>query len=125
MFSRISFKLVLIVAIGLLGMVALAPMALSTLRGQMLADRQAKTQHMVDVGYGILAHYQKLESEGKLTREQAQAAAIAQLKSLRYDKVEYFWVNDMGPKMIMHPIKPELDGKDLSEMKDPSGNRLF
>src|SRR4030095_5349919 len=27
--------------------------------------------------------------------------------------------------MRMHPIKPELDGKDLSEMKDPSGNRLF
>src|SRR5262249_4941356 len=25
----------------------------------------------------------------------------------------------------MHPIKPELDGKDLGEMKDPSGNRLF
>ncbi len=65
MFSRISFKLVLIVAIGLLGMVALAPMALSSLRGQMLADRQAKTQHMVDVGYGILTHYQKLESEGE------------------------------------------------------------
>lgn len=124
-FSRISFKLVLIVGISLLGMIALAPIALSTLRAQMVSDRQAKTQHMVDVGYGILAHYQKLESEGKLTHEQAQAAAIAQIKSLRYDKVEYFWLNDMAAKMIMHPIKPELDGKDLSDMKDPTGNRLF
>src|SRR5947199_8613138 len=125
LFSRISFKLVLIVGISLLGMIALAPIALSTLRTQMVADRQAKTQHMVDVGYGILAHYQKLESEGKITREQAQAAAIAEIKSLRYDKVEYFWLNDMAAKMIMHPIKPELDGKDLSDMKDPTGNRLF
>jgi methyl-accepting chemotaxis protein len=124
-FSRISFKLVLIVGISLLGMIALAPIALSTLRSQMVADRQAKTQQMVDVGYGILAHYQKLESEGKLPREQAQAAAIAELKSLRYDKVEYFWLNDMSPKMIMHPIKPELDGKDLAGMKDPAGNALF
>src|SRR3954464_4232757 len=124
-FSRISFKLVLIVGISLLGMIALAPIALSTLRAQMIADREAKTQHMVDVGYGILAHYQKLESEGKLPREQAQAAAIAEIKSLRYDKVEYFWLNDMTPKMVMHPIKPELDGKDLSGMKDPSGNALF
>lgn len=49
-FSRISFKLVLIVGISLLGMIALAPIALSTLRSQMIADRQAKTQHMVDVG---------------------------------------------------------------------------
>jgi methyl-accepting chemotaxis protein len=124
-FSRVGFKLVLIVAIGLVGMIALAPIALYTMRGQMVADRQAKTQHMVDVGYGILAHYQKLESDGKLTREQAQAAAQAEIKSLRYDKVEYFWINDMAPKMIMHPIKPELDGKDLSGMKDPAGNALF
>ena len=125
MFSRISFKLVLIVAISLVGMVALVPIALSTMRAQMVADRQAKTQQMIDVGYGILAHYQKLESDGKLTREQAQAAAIAEIKSLRYDKVEYFWINDLGPKMFMHPIKPELDGKDLSGMKDPAGNALF
>ncbi|MHC2317003.1 HAMP domain-containing protein [Bradyrhizobium diazoefficiens] len=124
-FSRISFKLVLIVGISLLGMIALAPIALSTLRTQMVADRQAKTQHMVDVGYGILAHYQKLESDGKLPREQAQAAAMAEIKSLRYDKVEYFWINDMTPRMVMHPIKPELDGKDLSGMKDPAGNALF
>ncbi|MBR0741833.1 cache domain-containing protein [Bradyrhizobium liaoningense] len=124
-FSRISFKLVLIVGISLLGMAALAPIALSTLRAQMVADRQAKTQHMVDVGYGILAHYQKLESDGKLSREQAQAGAMAEIKSLRYDKVEYFWINDMTPKMVMHPIKPELDGKDLSGMKDPAGNALF
>ncbi|WP_027533654.1 methyl-accepting chemotaxis protein [Bradyrhizobium sp. WSM3983] len=124
-FSRISFKLVLIVGISLLGMITLAPIALSTLRSQMIADRQAKTQHMVDVGYGILAHYQKLESDGKLSREQAQAGAMAEIKSLRYDKVEYFWLNDMTPKMIMHPIKPELDGKDLAAMKDPSGNALF
>lgn len=124
-FSRISFKLVLIVGISLLGMITLAPIALSTLRSQMIADRQAKTQHMVDVGYGILAHYQKLESDGKLSREQAQAGAMAEIKSLRYDKVEYFWLNDMTPRMIMHPIKPELDGKDLAGMKDPSGNALF
>lgn len=124
-FSRISFKLVLIVGISLLGMITLAPIALSTLRSQMIADRQAKTQHMVDVGYGILAHYQKLESDGKLSREQAQAGAMAEIKSLRYDKVEYFWLNDMTPRMIMHPIKPELDGKNLAGMKDPSGNALF
>jgi len=125
MFSRISFKLILIVTIGLLGMIALAPIALSTMRAQMVADRQAKIKQMVDVGYGILAHYQKLESEGKLTQEQAQAAAMAQIKSLRYDKVEYFWLNDMAPRSVMHPIKPELDGKDLSDLKDPTGNRLF
>jgi methyl-accepting chemotaxis protein len=124
-FSRISFKLVLIIAISLSGMLVMAPIALSTMSSQMLSDRQAKTRQMIDVGYGILAHYHQLESDGKLAHEAAQAAAMSEIKSLRYDKNEYFWINDMTPKMVMHPIKPELDGKFLGEMKDPTGNQLF
>jgi methyl-accepting chemotaxis protein len=124
-FSRISFKLVLIIAISLSGMLVMAPIALSTMRSQMLSDRQAKTRQMIDVGYGILAHYHQLESDGKLAHEAAQAAAMSEIKSLRYDRNEYFWINDMTPKMVMHPIKPELDGKFLGEMKDPTGNQLF
>ena len=124
-FSRISFKLAVMIGLSLAGMVMMAPIALSTMRAQMMTDRQAKTQQMIDVGYGILTHYQKLESDGKLKRDDAQKAAIQEIKSLRYDKVEYFWINDMSPKMVMHPIKPELDGKELGEMKDPNGNRLF
>ena len=31
----------------------------------------------------------------------------------------------MQPKMVMHPIRPELEGKDLSDNKDPTGQRLF
>src|ERR1043166_6245748 len=125
MFSRISFKLALIIGISLVGMLVMGPIALYTIRAQMMTDRQAKTQQMIDIGYGILTHYQKLESDNKMSHAEAQVAAVAELKGLRYDKVEYFWINDMTPKMVMHPIKPELDGKDLGEMKDPNGNRLF
>jgi methyl-accepting chemotaxis protein len=56
------------------------------------------------------AHAQELE--GKLSREQAQRSAKAAVGKLRYDGGEYFWINDMQPRMVMHPIKPELDGKD-------------
>jgi methyl-accepting chemotaxis protein len=38
---------------------------------------------------------------------------------------DYFWINDMGPTMIMHPVNPALDGKDLSTNKDPNGKLLF
>ena len=31
----------------------------------------------------------------------------------------------MNHKMIMHPTKPELNGKDLSDMKDPEGTLVF
>ncbi|MFT5660982.1 MAG: methyl-accepting chemotaxis protein [Sulfurimonas sp.] len=51
--------------------------------------------------------------------------ALNTISQMRFGKSGYFWVNDTSPKMIMHPIKPALDGKDLSKVKDPNGVYLF
>jgi len=63
----------------------------------------------------------------EVAEAQLQQEAAGILESLRYgpEGQDYFWVNDMHPKMIMHPYKPELNGQDLSESKDPNGKRLF
>lgn len=37
----------------------------------------------------------------------------------------YMWVHDLKGIMIMHPIKPDLDGENLIEMKDPKGKAFF
>ena len=37
--------------------------------------------------------------------------SINAIKEMRYGKNGYFWINNMQHRMIMHPIKPELDGK--------------
>ena len=34
-------------------------------------------------------------------------------------------LTDSHPTMVMHPMKPELDGKDLSGVEDKQGLRLF
>ncbi len=51
--------------------------------------------------------------------------ALKTISQMRYGKSGYFWINDTQPKMVMHPIKPSLDGKDLSKLKDPNGLFLF
>ena len=38
---------------------------------------------------------------------------------------EQKWINDMHPRMVMHPVRPELNGQDLSANKDPNGLPLF
>ena len=50
-FSRISFKFALIMGLALIGMVVMVPTALFTMRSQMMADRESKTQQMIDVDY--------------------------------------------------------------------------
>ena len=59
--------------------------------------------------------------------EQAQKDIAFVVGALRYgpENKDYFWINDLEPRMVMHPYKPELNGKDLSENKDPNGKHLF
>ena len=54
-----------------------------------------------------------------------QEEALKTIGEMRYANNDYFWINDSNPKMIMHPIKPELNGKDLSENKDAKGKKHF
>jgi methyl-accepting chemotaxis protein len=121
----ISRKIWLIVSVAMLSLTCLGGYLLVDKRATLEAEKRLATQHVVESAHGVLAHFQAQEAAGKLTREQAQAQAIAAVKALRYDEKEYFWINDMHPVMVMHPFKPELDGKDLSTAADPAGKKLF
>ncbi|HEY3489900.1 MAG TPA: methyl-accepting chemotaxis protein [Candidatus Deferrimicrobiaceae bacterium] len=96
-----------------------------TIRRVLYEDRRTKTRHLVEVGYGVAASFAKQAKDGALTEEEAKKRSLDVIRTLRYEKSDYFWINDMKPAMVMHPFKPELDGKDLSEFKDPNGKRLF
>jgi methyl-accepting chemotaxis protein len=54
-----------------------------------------------------------------------QAEALAQISKMRLKDGNYFWIHDQGLKMVMHPIKPDLDGQDLSNFEDRKGKKLF
>ena len=77
------------------------------------------------MAYGFIAGYDREVKSGHMSLAMAQAAAVDAIKSLRYGGKEYFWVNDLTPRMVVHPTKPELDGKDLTDNKDPNDKRLF
>ena len=89
-------------------------------------ERKAGLAQMNDNAVAILKKYQGLEAAGTMSREEAQAAAKAIVSAMRYGGGSgYFWINDMHPTMVMHPIKPELNGSDLTQNKDPNGKFLF
>jgi methyl-accepting chemotaxis protein len=118
-------KLWVLVAFSLLGAVVVSFQGLMYLKANMLNDREAKVQHLVEVAHGMLQYYANLAEKGRLSEEAAKREATQTIKNLRYGGDNYFWITDMTPVMIMHPFKPELDGKDLSESKDPTGKHLF
>ena len=87
--------------------------------------KHLKTRHLVEAVWGILDYYSKQATTGTMSLDEAKAGAKEAIKNLRYEQKDYFWINDREAKMVMHPFKPELDGKDLSGLKDPNGKKLF
>jgi PAS domain S-box-containing protein len=77
--------------------------------------------------WNILASFEQEVQEGKLTREQAQYEAVRQFRNLHYGPQlkDYFWINDLGPRMVVHPYRHDLEGQDISDIRDPDGKRLF
>src|SRR5688572_1871591 len=87
--------------------------------------RQRELRSLVESAIAISAKLDEKVKQGVMTVDQAQGQARAQISLMRYRGNEYFFITDMTPKMVMHPIKPELDGKDVSGNKDPNGKLLF
>ncbi|BBT40285.1 Methyl-accepting chemotaxis protein 4 [Pseudomonas putida] len=121
----ISRRLSLILLVAVAMLVILGLLMLRQLHGDLYQAKAQKTQHVVQTAAGVLAYYQGLEAAGTLSREAAQQQALQVVRGLRYDKDDYFWINDLGPKMIMHPTNPKLDGQDLSAIRDPDGFAVF
>ena len=77
---------------------------------------------IVALAYSTVESIYKAEGQTDWAK---QRAAMEVIKSMRYQGQDYLWINDTHPTMIMHPMKPDLDGKDLSDFKDPNGKHLF
>ena len=123
---RISTRLYGLVAFALVVLAATMIFFLNYSYRQLEAERKAGLAQMDATALAIFDKYYKLEQAGTMTREQAQAAAKEVIASMRYGGgTGYFWINDMHPTMVMHPVKPELNGTDLTQNKDPNGKFLF
>ncbi|MGE4298825.1 MAG: methyl-accepting chemotaxis protein [Desulfovibrionaceae bacterium] len=47
--------------------------------------------------------------------------ALAEIRNLRLADGNYFWVHDTNNLMLMHPMSPELNGRDMSGHRDSKG----
>jgi methyl-accepting chemotaxis protein len=121
----ISRRLWLILLLAVAMLLVLGLLMLRQIHADLYRAKAEKTHHVVETAAGVLAYYQGLEANGTLTRDAAQQQALQVVRGLRYDQNDYFWINDLAPKMIMHPANPKLDGQDLAAIRDPDGFAVF
>jgi methyl-accepting chemotaxis protein len=94
-------------------------------RASMIRERQAQLKTLVEEAMSVSKYYYALSQQNKLSEADAQTQALAVIGSIRYGSDGYLSINNSQAVMLMHPIKPELVGKNLSDFTDPAGDHVF
>jgi len=122
---RISRKIWLPIVVAAIGFAALLMYAETLLSREMMADRIEKIQSVSESAVSIVAGFERDAAAGRMTKDAAQAAAKAALRNLRFDGQDgYMYVYDFNGVNVVHPMKPQLEGKNLIDLKDPNGFAL-
>ncbi len=90
-------------------------------------QKRLMIRELTESAWNVLARFEAEVETGSLSRQEAQRAAISQVRNLHYgqESKDYFWIIDMHPHMVVHPYRPDLEGTDLTDFLDPHGQALF
>ena len=122
---RIGAKLWTILGLGLVLLVVASGGTLVFTRSEMLDERMEKVHALVETVATYADALDKQMTGGEINRDQALAKLHDLVHAMRYEGGNYFFVLDFNNTMLIHAAKPELEGTDVSEMKDPTGKTLF
>ena len=122
---HLSHRIYSLVALSAVTLMLLTGYMLMEMRGDLVAQKQEMVRAVVESATGVAESYHARAEAGEMSEEEAQRSALDAIRGMRYGESDYLWVNNMQTEMVMHPIKPELNGKDLSTLEDPSGFRFF
>jgi methyl-accepting chemotaxis protein len=125
--SKLSFsqKLWLPLVISLAALLVVSVSAAWQARETRINERKHDLVNVAQVGMSIVKDYASLVQSGALSEAQAQKQALDRLSKVRYGQDGYFLVINSKPQMVMHPIKPALDGKNLAGSADADGRHHY
>lgn len=108
-------------------LVVIFAIILPTMKRNIVERKKEMIRELTQAAWSELASLHEQEKRGTLDRAAAQAAAASRIEVMRYgdDGKDYFWISDTQTRMVMHPYRPELNGRSLLDYSDPAGKKLF
>ena len=98
---------------------------LPLVESSLMAEKQSATRGVVEVAYHVAEGYHQRAMAGELSEQEAKRLAVNALERVRYQGQEYFFIIDLDRTLVMHPFKKDGVGKDMTEVRDPTGKQLF
>ncbi len=118
---EVSRKVWIPSAMVVIGMLVVVVWALDMFRDMMVEDRKDKLRNIVEVAVGVAEAYRAQSEAGAMSQEEANKAIARAIEAMRYDDGEYLFVQGLDGMLVMHGAKPEMNGKDMWDLKDPNG----
>ncbi len=122
---KITHKLVLLATLGILLAVGTSAIAIYFARGMMMDMKRADVKHTVEYSISVLKGYHARFKAGDMSEQDARRDALNALRSARFDNGNYVTVYDLNGVALMHPIRKEFEGKDMSGLKDSTGKGIL
>lgn len=122
---KVATKFNLLISLSFLAIILVTSLMLVEYRNSLFENKKDKARALVEVAYSLAIASLDEYKNGEVTLEQAQEHVKKDLRQLKYDENNYFWINDYDLVMVMHPKQSHLDGTDLSQFSDPNGIFLF
>jgi methyl-accepting chemotaxis protein len=117
----IGRRIYLLIALSFIGCLAVGVFQSRQLRLGLDSQKQVELKHLTELAVSIVKDEYAAAQAKTISSEEAQKRAAARLASLRYGQNDYFFINDSQARTVMHPIRPDLNGRDMSRDKDPTG----
>lgn len=111
---RLVHKILIISVIMLCSSLAWGTYNAQLIRKQMVSGVDVRNQYLTEALHGTVMGIYDEFKQGRLTEDAAKEKVRAIVRTARYDNgKQYFWINDTTGKVVMHPILPETENKDL------------
>jgi methyl-accepting chemotaxis protein len=122
---KIIVRIYLLIAISALAIGGVVAVSSRSIENALMHERQEQTRRLVETVHSMVTSYAERAKAGEFSEEEAQKRALRTLTTLRYDKNQYFWVNDWNGNMLAHGTRPDLVGQNLLDKTDTNGVKIY
>lgn len=92
---------------------------------ELYKEKEGKIKNVVETVYGVIQALDEKVKSGKITLDSAKQIAIHQVSITRYDEKEYIFICDMEPKIVINPLRKNMTGKNVADLKDADGLKIY
>jgi methyl-accepting chemotaxis protein len=118
----VNAKIYLLIGFGSLSLLGITVLDFRELGVSLKQQKQFELRHMTELALGVVKDEYETAARSGIAEPEAQQRAMARIALMRYGNNEVFTIQDLQSRLVLHPLLPQLNGKDMSQVKDANGN---